>query len=65
VAQVPEESDYQGKGVYGTEEEGSSGDTPGEPQCGWYSASAGSDEWWEYWCWWPGWGWEYVFWVWA
>ncbi len=40
-------------------------EAPAAPQCGWYFNSADRDEWWEYWCWWPGWGWEFVFWVWA
>jgi hypothetical protein len=39
-------------------------DEPGAPQCGWYYNTADRDAWWEYWCWWPGWGWEFVFWVW-
>ncbi len=42
------------------------GDDPGTPECEWYGPFGyGNDAWWEYWCWWPGWGWEYVFWVWA
>lgn len=37
---------------------------PGTPQCGWYLNWEDPEEaWWEYWCWWPGWGWEFVFWV--
>jgi hypothetical protein len=43
-------------------------DAPGAPQCSWYLnwvVSAPHEAWWEYWCWWPGWGWEFVFWVWA
>ncbi len=42
-------------------------EAPTAPQCNWYLNwySANPDRaWWEYWCWWPGWGWEYVFWVW-
>jgi hypothetical protein len=39
-------------------------DEPGAPQCSWYYNTADRDAWWEYWCWWPGWGWEFVFWVW-
>ncbi len=65
VAQVPEEeSTYEGKGVYGTDDGASSDESLGDPQCDWYYATgAGWDPWWEYWCWWPGWGWEFVFWV--
>jgi hypothetical protein len=33
-------------------------DGPGEVYCEWY----GPYPWWEYWCWYPGYGWEYVFW---
>ncbi len=41
-------------------------ESPNAPQCGWYYSTAqGWDPWWEYWCWWPGWGWEFVFWTWA
>ncbi len=43
-------------------------DAPNAPQCGWYANWLLADPdvtWWEYWCWWPGWGWEFVFWVWA
>ncbi len=43
-------------------------DEPSAPQCGWYLnwlAVLPDLAWWEYWCWWPGWGWEFVFWVWA
>ena len=40
-------------------------EAPDAPQCGWYySTDPDYEPWWEYWCWWPGWGWEYVFWVW-
>jgi hypothetical protein len=40
-------------------------EAPGDPQCGWYLNWEEPEEaWWEYWCWWPGWGWEFVFWVW-
>jgi len=40
-------------------------EAPGAPQCGWYLNWEDPEEaWWEYWCWWPGWGWEFVFWVW-
>ena len=40
-------------------------EAPGDPQCGWYyNTGEGFAPWWEYWCWWPGWGWEYVFWAW-
>ena len=38
---------------------------PGSPQCSWYKNWEDPEKaWWEYWCWWPGWGWEFVFWVW-
>lgn len=38
---------------------------PADPQCGWYyNTEEGFDPWWEYWCWWPGWGWDFVFWTW-
>ncbi len=43
-------------------------DEPNAPQCSWYLNWLTSDpdtDWWEFWCWWPGWGWEFVFWVWA
>jgi len=41
-------------------------DEPGMPECDWYGPFGyGNEAWWEYWCWWPGWGWEYVFWAWA
>ncbi len=41
-------------------------DQPGEVDCDWYGPFGHGDEaWWEYWCFWPGWGWKYVFWVWA
>jgi hypothetical protein len=43
-------------------------EAPGAPQCDWYKNWLTADPdtvWWEYWCWWPGWGWEFVFWVWA
>ncbi len=57
--------DYPFDDVSGSEEDSGSDASPGEPQCDWYFNSADRDEWWEYWCWWPGWGWEFVFWVWA
>ena len=40
-------------------------DEPREPRCGWYGPYEDRhwDPWWEYWCRWPGWGWEFVFWV--
>ncbi len=41
-------------------------EAPPAPSCGWYYNTAPSwDPWWEYWCWLPGWGWEFVFWTWA
>ena len=36
---------------------------PRAPQCGWYEAWSAGDKWWEYWCYWPSFGWEYVFWT--
>lgn len=36
---------------------------PRAPQCGWYEAWSAGDAWWEYWCYWPSFGWEYVFWT--
>ena len=60
---------YQDEGALDTGDDGAldtDDSSPGDPQCGWYySTGAGWDPWWEYWCWWPGWGWEFVFWVWA
>jgi len=40
---------------------------PRAPKCGWYyfDATRKYDAWWEYWCYWRGWGWEFVFWTWA
>jgi len=40
---------------------------PRAPKCGWYyfDATRKYDAWWEYWCYWRGWGWEFVFWVYA
>ncbi len=39
---------------------------PREPRCGWYYYEDRRwDPWWEYWCHWRGWGWEFVFWTWA
>jgi hypothetical protein len=40
---------------------------PREPRCGWYyyEETRQWDDWWEYWCRYPDWGWEFVFWVWA
>ena len=40
---------------------------PREPRCGWYyfDETREYDAWWEYWCHYRGWGWEYVFWTWA
>ena len=39
-------------------------DEPGEVYCDWYGPfeERPYDPWWEYWCWYPGYGWEYVFW---
>ena len=39
---------------------------PDNPDCNWYGPfGEGHEAWWEYWCFWPHWGWEFVFWVWA
>ena len=40
---------------------------PRAPKCGWYyfEETRQYDAWWEYWCYWRGWGWEFVFWTWA
>ena len=39
---------------------------PRPPDCDWYGPYGhGNDAWWEYWCYWHGWGWEYVFWAYA
>ena len=55
------------------EETGDPAGAPENPYCQWYGpfggggpGSMGEEEaWWEYWCFWPHWGWEFVFWVWA
>jgi len=50
---------------YGYSDEGE----PYEPKCEWrlvpHQPYPWDEQWWEYWCYWPGWGWEYVFWTWA
>ncbi len=41
---------------------------PADPDCDWYlnwHRSDPDEAWWEYWCWWPHSGWEFVFWTWA
>jgi hypothetical protein len=40
---------------------------PRAPECDWYGPyhERPYDPWYEYWCYWHGWGWEYVFWVYA
>jgi len=40
---------------------------PRQPRCDWYyfEETRQWDAWWEYWCRYPDWGWEFVFWVWA
>jgi hypothetical protein len=41
-------------------------DEPREPDCDWYGPyGSGNNAWYEYWCYWHGWGWEFVFWAWA
>ena len=44
-----------------------SSNEPRAPRCGWYffEETRRYDAWWEYWCYYRGWGWEFVFWVWA
>jgi hypothetical protein len=34
-----------------------------QPQCGWHPAWNEEEEWWEYWCYYRGSGWEYFFWT--
>ena len=43
------------------------GGEPDAPECDWYyfDETRDYDAWWEYWCEWPGWGWEFVLWTWA
>jgi len=59
VSALPALAEYD----YGDEGE------PHEPKCDWrlvpYQPHPWDEQWWEYWCYWPGWGWEYVFWTWA
>ena len=40
---------------------------PNAPECDWYyfDETREYDAWWEYWCHYRGWGWEFVFWTWA
>jgi len=40
---------------------------PRAPQCDWYyfDETQEYDAWWEYWCHYRGWGWEFVLWTWA
>ena len=42
-------------------------DEPRAPRCDWYffEETRQWDAWWEYWCFWRGWGWEFVVWEWA
>jgi hypothetical protein len=51
------------------EETGDPSGAPENPDCEWYGPFGGGpgdhEAWWEYWCFWPHWGWEFVFWVWA
>jgi hypothetical protein len=35
-----------------------------QPQCGWYESSNEEEEWWEYWCYYRGSGWDFIFWTW-
>ena len=54
-------------GSHRPEESGKSdrAEEPRQPRCGWYyyEDRRWDDPWWEYWCYWRGWGWEFVFWV--
>ena len=36
---------------------------PDPPECGWYESWNDEEEWWEYWCYYPRWGWDFVFWT--
>ena len=51
------------------EESGKTDDSgePRAPSCDWYyfDETHEYDAWWEYWCYWRGWGWEFVVWEWA
>ena len=40
---------------------------PNTPECDWYyfDETREYDAWWEYWCHYRGWGWEFVLWTWA
>ena len=40
---------------------------PNAPECDWYyfDETHEYDAWYEYWCHYRGWGWEFVFWTWA
>ena len=42
-------------------------DEPRAPDCEWYffEETRQYDAWWEYWCYYHGWGWEFVVWEWA
>ena len=42
--------------------DGKEGAEPDPPDCGWYESWNDEEEWWEYWCYYPHWGWDYVFW---
>jgi len=46
-----------------THETGDPEGSPDNPRCDWYPFSNEEEEWWEYWCRWPHWGWEFVFWT--
>ncbi len=72
-----DESGYQDNDEYGNYDDDDYGDEryppgyddshePRPPDCDWYGPYGhGNDAWWEYWCYWHGWGWEFVFWAWA
>jgi hypothetical protein len=51
------------------EESGKTDDSgePRAPSCDWYyfDETRQYDAWWEYWCHYRGWGWEFVLWTWA
>ena len=53
---------YAGEQGVACEELPSRGGGATAPECGWYATSNNEEEWWEYWCWQPSLGWEYVSW---
>jgi len=55
---------YDDRGYYDDYDDRGYDDDPRDPQCGWYPSWDDDEEWWEYWCFWPDWGWEFVLWSW-